>query len=108
MRHDVKHLADSMQAGWSKIPRNCPGKSWYKRFDEVIACCPLMHASVGHVHRIVSLLALSEHFPILLEQHVIDRNNSEVTLLNAVIQLADEYRWTTPQIIEWLRTHEQD
>jgi hypothetical protein len=105
MRQDVKDLADAMERGWSEIPRMSTGR--FFSFDEwdknIVACCALGHLRIG-LNR-ASAAFLWERMPVLDTQAVILQHGEKLDLFNAIIKLNDEYHWSTPEIVAWLRTH---
>jgi hypothetical protein len=116
MRQDVKDLADAMEAGWNKVPRM---SNWYfsikshdmlrsviRNLHGVEAACAQGHALIGKG----VLDADQRHtlFPILRKQTVQVRPTCTGDLEYAINTLVMNEGWTTPQVVAWLRTHEQD
>ena len=107
MRHDVKALADAMERGWKLYPRNTAGYTYFVYEDHIAGFCPLGHACVGvGIH--ADIANANSIFSVLLTQNVAWLNEADLTLSETIIELADAEGWTTPQVIAWLRTHEND
>ena len=114
MRQDVKELADAMEAGWKLAPEMCDlyfNDKFYPKSDEVISsCCAQGHALLGIGSRNVD--DRSVYFPILYNQMVqkIDRDGKpyELMLCSAIDDLVIGYKWNTPRVVRWLRTHQND
>lgn len=109
MRQDVKALADAMQKGWQTIPHMCRQTFFkYKKdnYEKIVSCCAIGHAFIGsgNYHIIIPAVAL---FPIMRKQKV-RFDNHEINLYRAITILNDQYRWSTPEIIKWLRSHQND
>jgi len=106
MRQDVKDLADAMERGWKQVP--VMNKSIYfetnENGDKIVSACALGHALIGF--RVASFDA----HPIVFTQAVIDYAYAFglMNLWLAITRLNDEFNWSTPQIIEWLRSHQND
>ena len=107
MRQDVKELIDAMQAGWNKVPKNCPHSTFKGSYKNPKACCPLGHAMFGKNDKVdsVASLRITCDFPVLLKQKVKVYFGDLIDLQAAIITLADDYNWSTPKVIKWLKSH---
>jgi len=121
MRQDVKDLADSMERGWKLAPKNC---FWYFSgsrntgrpttripLEQVVAACAMGHALLGK--GTTNIGEISKLFPILDTQGVLDAEFPTEDCMNwslseAINDLLLYENWSTPQVVAWLRTHEQD
>jgi len=114
MRQDVKDLADSMERGWKLAPKNC---FWYFNndsritripFEQVFAACAMGHAILGK--GTTNLGEISKLFPILDTQEVLlpGLHMNTVMLSEAINDLLLHENWSTPQVVAWLRTHQND
>jgi len=106
MRQDVKELADAMERGWEICPHTINDSFFtpYLTPKNPLACCPRGHAGLGKYGD------ASRHteFPVLFSQKVqLPMWYGVDILAYAINELADA-GWTTPQVVAWLRTHEQD
>jgi len=129
MRQDVKELADAMERGWKQFPKMHRGSSFKTDAnDKVIACCAIGHTMVGagNFSGIYSTTHIVDKFPPLFDQLVyypsgfkgkrVIRNGRNASgldgtlcvLWDVIVSLNDDYKWNTPQIIEWLRSHLND
>ena len=109
MRQDVKDFADAMEAGWQKVPNMC--WCFFKRDDnKIIAACAMGHALLGKGE--ITAARVSQLFPIIQKQMVknIFQGSEADTKVNLEIALNELVKegWTTPQVIEWLRSHQED
>ena len=128
MRQDIKELADAMQRGWDKYPRNANGSTKIK-VDNKIGLCPIAHALIGagapidgvedQVYILLDagapVLGVEDKvfdgekfFPVLRTQKVLNVFKELNDLDAMIMHLADEHLWTTPQVIAWLRSHAND
>ena len=118
MRQDVKDLADAMEAGWQKAPITTYA---HFRFEDnrVSGACAMGHAllGVGYVPEGGSLYdanvaeaTVRARFPILINQMVSTPDGMwrEEETLEHAINLLVLKRWTTPDIIRWLRTFQNE
>ena len=103
MRKDIKELADAMQKGWKKVPRNTRRCSFAGPENNPSACCPLVHAIVGKTGKASWYNDSANYFPVLNKQKV-----DSMSLKETILKLADVYEWTTPQVIRWLRSHQNE
>ena len=120
MRTDVRELADTMEEGWRRIPGNAYGASIKtdKLSGEITGCCPLVHAYLGSEGKIITHVFSNrfsewaeEKFPLLFKQEIVNPHGEDCKpfyLWQAIIELADADNWSTPRIVSWLRTHQND
>ena len=117
MNKQLKELIDCMKKGWNILPHCTNGLTimqdgaheiGYNR--PILACCPIVHAVIGKEgHNLTARDAMKTFFrcdalfPILKNQIV-----GGFKLGGAIIVLADNCGWTTPDIINWLTTHLDD
>jgi hypothetical protein len=121
MRQDVKDLADAMERGWKLLPKM---SEWYfespdEYFDQdnfrafkITCACAQGHALLG-TPAAVGVPDRHKFFPILRNQLVKFRgkhpySKSERSLEYAINTLIMDDKWTTPQVIAWLRSHQED
>jgi hypothetical protein len=115
MRPDIKELADFMEIGWKTIPKMHSGNFFkfddFKKFrsdNHIVACCALGHLKIGVSNNNLQRFYLSDRISVLDTQLVEMKNGRKITLVSAIIKLNDEYHWSTPEIVAWLRSHEND
>jgi len=131
MRQDIKELADAMERGWKQFPTMHRGSSFKTDAnDKVIACCAIGHTMVGSGNFsgiYYSTIHIVDQFPPLFDQLVyypsgfkgkrvsVTRSSRDgrldgtlCTLWDVIVSLNDDYKWNTPQIIKWLRSHQND
>lgn len=115
MRQDVQDLITAMQAGWKKVPamsewyfedRHGHWRGHFQDITEIRAACAQGHALLGkNALGIGDWLSL---FPILKSQRVLFKDGTTTDLGDAINRLVMDAYWTTPQVIEWLRSHLND
>lgn len=110
MNVQLKELIDCMQKGWNQLPRNPTDQSSFcGTYEHPTSACPLAHAILGKTGHVSFYEKASELFPILTKQKVkFPDDGFTLNLTTAVINLADCYKWTTPQVIGWLKSHLKD
>jgi len=113
MHEDIKELVDAMERGYTKIPHM--NRLFYFQTNEsqkIMACCAIGHAYIGKTGAVYDFCeTVNSHklFPVLGTQMVtIDGEDKPCTLWGAITRLNDHYLWTTPQIVEWLRSYQKD
>lgn len=116
LRQDVKDFADAMERGWKLAPDNCYGHFRFVKgsHDQVIACCAMGHAMLGAGVNPTRLmndcklneLKANELFPILHTQRVenLGWHNAPTQTLESAINDLMLLGWTTPRVINWLRS----
>jgi len=112
MRKDVKLLADAMEKGWKMCPKMMDGWGYFrgKRRSSPEACCAKGHAFLGQYGDAMFSLSVDVRFAAFLafKQLVLDEAGEETDLFTFLNELSHEYGWTTPQIVKWLRSHQND
>jgi hypothetical protein len=113
MRQDVKDLADAMERGWNMVPVTC-----YPYFNDdydvdniplnkVTSACAIGHALLGK--GTTNIWNSRVLFPVLQKQFVIHPHiDDSIPLASAICNLLLIHEWTTPQVIAWLRSHQED
>jgi len=120
MRNDVKELADAMERGWSILPHmsffmffqsdHPRFNQWNFREFKANSACAQGHALLG-TPKAKGINDRHTFFPILMEQRVFYKrpyNFSEEISLGSAIDKLVSIGWTTPQVVEWLRSHQND
>jgi len=121
---ELKKLIKCMEKGWKLLPANPTNGT---NGDGRTNACPLIHAVIGYVgsyhygqydidcvhYGRYTITRAESLFPILTKQMVDDVRITQYCsktsdLVDAIITLADRYCWTTLEVIEWLRTHQED
>jgi len=114
MRQDVKELIDAMEKGWKMLPVM---SDWYfkdqhgiastvaGKLSNISAACAQGHALIGV--NCFNAFNRVQLFPILEKQWV-SYGDRTFPLASAINKLVILHRWTTPQVIEWLRSHLED
>lgn len=112
MRQHVKELADAMEKGWKLCPRMVDGATYFSGGDSKrpTACCAKGHAFLAIRGDALPSMYLRERFEIFsaFKQEVMNESGDCATLFEILNDLVHEHGWTTPQVIAWLRTHEND
>jgi hypothetical protein len=108
MNTKLNKLIDHMQKGWEKLPRNptC-GTSYGGWENHPTSACPVVHAYLGKTGKVADFESAVHSFPILNSQNV-SYYDGTINLGSAILLLADDYHWSTPQVIAWLKTHLDD
>ena len=111
MRQDIKELIDAMQRGWNKYPHNT-NIGTKQKIGNKIGLCPVAHALIGvgvNVDDVEkNLFVARKYLPVLQHQKVLNCHGEQYSLDSMIIHLADNYNWTTPEVIEWLKSHLND
>lgn len=107
---NLRQFIAAMRRGWNGVPRNSVGLSFTGTRLFPRACCPMIHAYFGVAGRAdyIGQPKVTAALPFAYHGPKVNHGGEEVNLATAIVLLADIHRWTTPQIIEWLKTHLKD
>lgn len=128
MKALLKRLISGMEAGWKKCPNtNHQIYSNYGSNGELHSCCAVGAAALGlygsprqfrtvedEFESIQVVNPTYEKFPTGRHTYVGDiKGDKTISLPTAISLLVARpidggYNWTTPQVIEWLKSHLED
>ena len=100
----LKELADAMEAGWHITPHMVRNRFFDGNPYDPAACCARGHAGLGKFS--CAWNGTVSYFPILEEQMVQQPGGHGVYYLRGAIDdLVWDYKWNTPDVVRWIRTH---
>jgi hypothetical protein len=108
----VKNYADAMERGWMMCPVMVSDRFWLgldPRNPE--ACCSNGHAALGsdEYRNADDWFGFRATIDDIKVEYTNKENNSTMPIrLASVIDILVGDGWTTPQIIAWLRSHQDD
>lgn len=119
MNAQLKELIDCMEAGLKKVPVSikawtfCSGPYYAPQ-----ALCPLGHAILGKFGRLgygyrafpILLQQIISNIPVNVNWELQEKSSLEEksNLGFAIETLSGSYKWSTEQVIEWLKSHLND
>lgn len=97
MNPELAPIIEAMERGW----KMCPRQAKYKTHEgddpcNPTACCSMGHYNLGASGRASHSGGVPDVFYIPVKGYV--------ALIDAIVALNNWHNWTTPRIIEWLRT----
>jgi len=103
MDQATKEYADAMERGWAKCPKMCKSRFYIGFPNTPESCCGNGHAALGK-HGDASQWYTFEK----TVKHVMVKKDADTIDLPTAIDFLAIANWTTPQIVEWIRSHKND
>jgi len=111
MDYAVKNYADAMEKGWIKCPVMVNNRFWIgddpRKPD---ACCSNGHAALGSSYANANFWYEFEKTVKHIKVNYWNKQKTSMLIVSLphAIDILISDGWTTPQVVEWLRSHEND